>query len=122
MNPDRNLGLLLDGVLNDTLAVSLPHFRPELTLAATIVILLLCRMLPLFRLLDAGWVALGGVAFAAAYAWADCLRLSGGAWSGGVGDLLPGRIELFGSFGPRTPSLIESLRQEIAAEMEKAVP
>ncbi|MBM3800266.1 MAG: ABC transporter substrate-binding protein [Actinobacteria bacterium] len=26
------------------------------------------------------------------------------------------------SFGPRTPSLIESLRQEIAAEMEKAVP
>ena len=96
MNPDRNLGLLLDGVLNDTLAVSLPHFRPELTLAATIVILLLCRMLPLFRLLDAGWVALGGVAFAAAYAWADCLRLSGGAWSGGVGDLLPGRIELFG--------------------------
>ncbi len=96
MNPDRNLGLLLDGVLNDTLAVSLPHFRPELTLAATIVILLLCRMLPLFRLLDAGWVALGGVAFAASYAWADCLRLSGGAWSGGVGDLLPGRVELFG--------------------------
>lgn len=26
------------------------------------------------------------------------------------------------SFGPRTPSLIKSLRQEIAAEMEKAVP
>lgn len=26
------------------------------------------------------------------------------------------------SFGPRTPSLIQSLRQEIAAEMEKAVP
>ncbi len=96
MNPDRNLGVLLDGVLQDTLAVSLPHFRPELCLSATIVLLLLCRMLPLFRLLDAGWVALGGVAFAAAYAWSDCLRLTGGAWSATGGDILPGRVELFG--------------------------
>jgi len=96
VNPDNNLGILLDATLRDTLGVSLPHFRPELCLAATVVLLLVCRMLPLLRLLDAGWVALGGVAVAAWFSWADCLRLSQSAWVGGGGDMLPGRIELFG--------------------------
>ena len=50
--------------LRDTLAVSVPHFRPELCLGVTVVLLLVCRMLPLLRLLDSGWIALGGVAFA----------------------------------------------------------
>ena len=56
-----NLGSLITGSLNDTLAVSLPLFRTELCLAATIVLVLLCRMLPVLRRLDAGLVALGGV-------------------------------------------------------------
>ncbi len=66
-----NLGSLITGSLNDTLAVSLPLFRTELCLAATILLVLLCRMLPLLRRLDAGLVALGGVCFALWYAWSD---------------------------------------------------
>ena len=96
MNPDRNLGTLLDGTLHDTLAVSLPHFRPELCLAATIVLLLLCRMLPLLRHVDSGFLALGGVLFSLFFAWDDVLSLRGGAWVSAIGDLLAGRQELFG--------------------------
>lgn len=66
-----NLGSLITGSLNDTLAVSLPLFRTELCLAATIVLVLLCRMLPVLRRLDSGLVALGGVCFALWYAWND---------------------------------------------------
>jgi NADH-quinone oxidoreductase subunit N len=92
-----NLGSLITGSLNDTLAVSLPLFRTELCLAATIVLVLLCRMLPVLRRLDSGLVALGGVCFALWYAWND-LRgnpmgglMHGGANGGGVV-----RQELFG--------------------------
>ena len=96
MNPDRNLGALLNGTLHDTLVVSLPHFRPELCLAATIVLLLLCRMVPLLRLVDSGFIALGGVLFSLFFAWEDILSLRAGAWSSSIGDLLAGRQELFG--------------------------
>ncbi|MFN9368974.1 MAG: NADH-quinone oxidoreductase subunit N [Planctomycetia bacterium] len=41
-----NLGTLLTSAIGDTLDVSLPLFRVELALAATVVMLLLCRMLP----------------------------------------------------------------------------
>lgn len=96
MTPDLNLGLLLDGAIRDTLAVSLPHFRPEICLSATVVLLLLCRMLPALRRLDAAWIALGGVAWAVWYAWADCRGLSSAAWAGSDGDLLTARLEIFG--------------------------
>ena len=83
-----NLGPLLTNLLNDTVAVSLPLFRPELALAGTIVLLLLCRMLPVLRHLDSAVVALGGVGFALWYAWSDLRGLP-------VGDLAAGRQELF---------------------------
>jgi NADH-quinone oxidoreductase subunit N len=70
-----NIGTLLSGTLSDTLTVSLPLFRPELTLSATIVLLLLCRMLPLLRFLDSALVALGGAAFSLWYAWLDLQAL-----------------------------------------------
>jgi NADH-quinone oxidoreductase subunit N len=70
-----NIGTLLSGTLSDTLTVSLPLFRPELTLSATIVVLLLCRMLPLLRFLDSALVALGGAAFSLWYAWLDLQAL-----------------------------------------------
>jgi NADH-quinone oxidoreductase subunit N len=41
-----NLGTLLTNAVGDTLGVSLPLFGVELALAATVVLLLLCRMLP----------------------------------------------------------------------------
>lgn len=84
-----NLGSLITGTLNDTLSVSLPLFRPELCLAATIVLLLLCRMLPVLRHIDSAVVALGGVGFGLWYAWSDLqsLPLAGG--------LAAGRQELF---------------------------
>lgn len=80
-----NLGSLITGSLNDTLAVSLPLFRTELCLAATILLVLLCRMLPALRRLDSGLVALGGVCFALWYAWSDLRGTSG-----------PMRQEIFG--------------------------
>ncbi len=89
-----NLGSLITGSLNDTLGVSLPLFRTELALVATIVLVLLCRMLPVLRRLDSGIVALGGVAFALWYAWQDLRGMPGWAWpAGGVGVV---RQELFG--------------------------
>lgn len=55
MNP----AAFLTPVLHDTLQVSLPLFRTELALAATIVLVLLVRMLPGLRRLDSGGVAAG---------------------------------------------------------------
>ena len=89
MNNPLNLGTLLTDTLANTLDVSLPLFRPELCLAATVVLLLLCRMLPVLRHADSALVALGGVAFGLWYAWSDLKALPAG------GDLLAGRQELF---------------------------
>jgi len=66
-----DLGTLVTGTINDTLAVSLPLFRTELAISATVVLVLLCRMLPVLRWLDSGVVALGGACFAAWYGWVD---------------------------------------------------
>ncbi|NDC53631.1 MAG: NADH-quinone oxidoreductase subunit N [Planctomycetia bacterium] len=84
-----NLGSLITDTLANTLDVSLPLFRPELCLAATVVLLLLCRMLPVLRHADSALVALGGVGFGLWYAWSDFKSLPAG------GDLLAGRQELF---------------------------
>jgi NADH-quinone oxidoreductase subunit N len=70
-----DLASLVSGTINDTLAVSLPLFRTELTIAASVVLVLLCRMLPVLRWLDSGLVALGGACFAAGYAWIDLQAL-----------------------------------------------
>jgi len=93
MNQTMNLGSLITGSLNDTLAVSLPLFRTELCLAATIVLVLLCRMLPGLRRLDAGIVALGGVCFALWYAWNDLRGIPVGGGTNAAGIV---RQELFG--------------------------
>jgi NADH-quinone oxidoreductase subunit N len=85
-----DLGSLLTGTMTDTLDVSLPLFRTELALAATVVLVLLCRMLPVLRRLDSGVVALGGVLFAVGYAWADFRSLPA------VETLAGGRTEIFG--------------------------
>ena len=92
-----NLGSLITGSLNDTLAVSLPLFRTELCLAATIVLVLFCRMLPVLRRLDSGLVALGGVCFALWYAWNDLrgIPVAGLPHAGAAGTGLM-RQELFG--------------------------
>jgi NADH-quinone oxidoreductase subunit N len=92
-----NLGSLITGSLNDTLAVSLPLFRTELCLAATIVLVLLCRMLPVLRRLDSGLVALGGVCFALWYAWNDLrgIPVAGLPYAGAAAAGLV-RQELFG--------------------------
>ncbi|MFM7034062.1 MAG: NADH-quinone oxidoreductase subunit N, partial [Planctomycetia bacterium] len=84
-----NIGSLITGTLNDTIGVSLPLFRPELVLSATIVLLLLCRMLPVVRLLDSALVALGGAAFMLWYGWQDLQALSASSLATG------GRTELF---------------------------
>jgi len=47
-------------IYDDTLRDSLPLFKPELALCATIVVLLLARVLPLFRLLPPFLLALAG--------------------------------------------------------------
>jgi len=92
-----NLGSLITGSLNDTLAVSLPLFRTELCLAATIVLVLLCRMLPLLRRMDAGLVALGGVCFALWFAWNDMRGIPvSGLQDGSAGGAAVVRQELFG--------------------------
>lgn len=80
-------------VLHDTLQVSLPLFRPELALAATIVLVLLLRMLPIVRRLDSGFVALGGILFAAWYAWSDLRSLPGSPWV--LEAASTNRVELF---------------------------
>jgi NADH-quinone oxidoreductase subunit N len=90
-----DLGTLLTSSLTDTLDVSLPHFRTELALSATIVLVLLCRMLPVLRWLDSGFVAMGGVAFALWYAWCDFRGLPGSPWAT-IAATQPGSMELFG--------------------------
>lgn len=100
-----DLGSLLTSAVSDTLDVSLPLFRVELTLAATIVLVLLCRMLPVLRWLDSGIVALGGVAFALWYAWCDLRGLPDAPWPAVVAAAVPASRELFGGllvFDPLT--------------------
>jgi NADH-quinone oxidoreductase subunit N len=70
-----DLGSLVSGTINDTLSVSLPLFRTEATLAAGMVLLLLCRMLPVLRWFDSAAVALGVAGFAAFFAWTDLQEL-----------------------------------------------
>jgi len=83
-----NMGIVISDTLADTLAVSVPLFRPELCLSATIVLLLLCRILPVLRQVESAVIALGGVCFAAWYAWCDLRGLP-------LGELASGRQELF---------------------------
>ena len=91
-----DLGSLLTTTLTDTLSVSLPLFRTELALAVTVVLLLLCRMLPVLRLLDSALVALGGVLFALWFAWVDLRGLPGSPWAVAELAATPLRQELFG--------------------------
>ncbi len=58
--PLENLHTLVDSLLNDTLQTSLPLFRPELVLCATIVLLLLMRILPGGKQIPSFVWALGG--------------------------------------------------------------
>ncbi len=91
-----DIGSLITGTLNDTLAVSLPLFRVELAIAATVVLLLLCRMLPVLRHADSAVIALGGAAFALWYAWCDLRGLPGSPWLLADAAVTPVRRELFG--------------------------
>ncbi|MGB8852143.1 MAG: NADH-quinone oxidoreductase subunit N [Pirellulales bacterium] len=91
-----DLGSLLTTTLTDTLSVSLPLFRTELAVAATVVLLLLCRMLPVLRLLDSALVALGGAVFALWFAWVDLRGLPGSPWAVADVAATPLRQELFG--------------------------
>lgn len=75
MTPELNAGTLLKELFVDTVGISVPLFRPELCLVATIVLLLLCRMLPLLRHVDSGGIALGGVCFAAWFAYVDFIGI-----------------------------------------------
>jgi NADH-quinone oxidoreductase subunit N len=62
---------LIEQSRNDVLHVSLPAFAPELILCATIVAMLLVRIVPLGRRFSSFWVALPGtlLALAAAAPW-----------------------------------------------------
>ncbi len=91
-----DIGSLITGTLNDTLAVSLPLFRVELAIAATVVLLLLCRMLPVLRHADSAVIAFGGAAFALWYAWCDLRGLPGSPWLLADAVASPARQELFG--------------------------
>src|SRR3954469_13699716 len=51
---------LVNHLTNDTLQVSLPLFRPELILCATIVVMLLVRVFRFGNLIDPFWFALAG--------------------------------------------------------------
>ncbi|MBT4886759.1 MAG: NADH-quinone oxidoreductase subunit N [Planctomycetaceae bacterium] len=75
MTPELNAGTLLNELFVDTVGISVPLFRPELCFVATIVLLLLCRMLPLLRYVDSGGIALGGVCFAAWFAYVDFIGI-----------------------------------------------
>ncbi len=95
MHPALNIGTLLSELFTDTVGISLPRFRPELCLVLTIILLLLCRMLPLLRRLDSGLIAFGGVCFAAWYAYVDFTGL-GGLPGEAILRTAGGRQELFG--------------------------
>jgi NADH-quinone oxidoreductase subunit N len=75
VTPELNAGTLLNDLFIDTVSISVPLFRPELCFVATIVLLLLCRMLPLVRYVDSGGIALGGVCFAAWFAYVDFIGI-----------------------------------------------
>ena len=75
MTPELNAGTLLNDLFIDTVSISVPLFRPELCFVATIVLLLLCRMLPLLRYVDSGGIALGGVCFSAWFAYVDFIGI-----------------------------------------------
>ena len=51
---------LINNLTNDTLQISLPLFRPELIICATIVVMLLVRVFSLGYKLDPFWLALLG--------------------------------------------------------------
>ena len=95
MHPALNIGTLLSELFTETVGISLPRFRPELCLVLTIILLLLCRMLPLLRRLDSGLIAFGGVCFAAWYAYVDFMGLRGAPGEAILGTA-GGRQELFG--------------------------
>jgi NADH-quinone oxidoreductase subunit N len=82
-----DLGTLVSGTIHDTLAVSLPLFRVEAALAVGVVLLLLCRMLPVLRHVDSAAIALGTAAFALSYGMDDLAGLREAASS---------RQEIFG--------------------------
>lgn len=63
-----NLQTLVENLLSDTLKVSLPHFKPELVLCATIVLMLFARVFRLGEKIDMFWVALIGSLVAFCYA------------------------------------------------------
>lgn len=90
------IGSLITGAISDTLDVSLPLFRVELAIAATIVLMLLCRMLPVLRRADSALIALGGAGFALWYAWCDLRGLPGAPWTLADAAAVPARQELFG--------------------------
>jgi len=75
VTPELNAGTLLNNLFIDTVSISVPLFRPELCFVATIVLLLLCRMLPLLRYVDSGGIALGGVCFSAWFAYVDFIGI-----------------------------------------------
>jgi NADH-quinone oxidoreductase subunit N len=75
VTPELNAGTLLNNLFIDTVSISVPLFRPELCFVVTIVLLLLCRMLPLLRYVDSGGIALGGVCFAAWFAYVDFIGI-----------------------------------------------
>ena len=90
------IGSLITGTITDTLDVSLPLFRVELAIAATIVLMLLCRMLPGLRRADSALIALGGAGFALWYAWCDLRGLPAAPWTLAEAAAVPTRQELFG--------------------------
>ena len=63
-----NFFQLVSNLIHDTLDISLPAFRPELVLCATIVAMLLARMPRWGHRLNAVWIALPGSLIALYYA------------------------------------------------------
>ena len=59
---------LVDHLLSDTLQVSLPFFRPELIVCATIVVMLLVKVFNWGQRIDAFWIAIVGSLVAFVYA------------------------------------------------------
>lgn len=76
--------------LVDDWIVDLFAFLPELVLCATIVLLLILRMLPTFRRVHLGWVALALTLAALALSWIQ--------WSGVLSDIIkqPGELDPVG--------------------------
>ncbi len=77
---------LVDNLIADTLDVSLPLFRPELVICATIIVMLLVRLFRLGEKIDPFWLALIGSAVAFWYALPGGVT---GEWAG------VGRQEIF---------------------------